>query len=126
VIDRTENAKLTVSTAQKHPNNPLFGEDKPWEKRFDNLYGNVIYDEEEEFYKCRYSPFIQDVSAAGMTLAQRKAQKYRAPKFREMAILYATSTDGIRWQKPEMDLVDFEGSKANNILWRGRQERDNL
>lgn len=126
VIDRTENAKLTVSTAQKHPNNPLFGEDKPWEKRFDNLYGNVIYDEEEEIYKCWYSPFIKDESAAGMTLAQRKAKKYRSPKFREMAILYATSMDGIRWEKPEMDLVDFEGSKANNILWRGRQERESL
>ena len=126
LIENTENAKLTVSTAQKHPSNPLFVEDKPWEKRFDNLYGNVIYDEEEEIYKCWYSPFIKDESAAGMTLAQRKAQKYRSPKFREMAILYATSTDGIRWQKPEMDLVDFEGSKANNILWRGRQERESL
>ena len=72
LIDNTENAKLTVSTAQKHPSNPLFGEDEPWEKRFDNLYGNVIYDEEEEIYKCWYSPFIQDESAAGMTLAQPK------------------------------------------------------
>ena len=126
LIDNTENAKLTVSTAQKHPSNPLFCEDEPWEKRFDNLYGNVIYDEEEEIYKCWYSPFIQDESAAGMTLAQRKAQTYRPLKFREMAILYATSKDGIRWEKPDMDLVDFEGSKANNILWRGNQERENL
>ena len=46
VIKNTENAKLTLGTVKKHPANPLFGEDKPWEPRFDNLYPNVIYDEE--------------------------------------------------------------------------------
>ena len=126
IIDSVEDAQLVPGTVLKHKSNPLFTEDKPWEKRFDNLYGNVIYDEEESIYKCWYSPFIKDESAAGMTLAQRKAKKYRSPKYREMAICYATSTDGLRWEKPEMDLVDFEGSKANNILWRGRQERESL
>jgi hypothetical protein len=36
-----------------------------------------------------------------------------------MAICYATSKDGIRWTKPELGIVEFEGNKANNILWRG-------
>jgi hypothetical protein len=36
-----------------------------------------------------------------------------------MAICYATSKDGIKWEKPELGLVDYEGSKANNISWRG-------
>ena len=44
VVESTKNAKLTVGTVKKNENNPLFGEDKPWEKRFDNLYGNIIYD----------------------------------------------------------------------------------
>lgn len=39
--------------------------------RFDNLYGNVIFDEEEKLYKCWYSPFIVDSSSHGMTLEQR-------------------------------------------------------
>ncbi|MHC4690787.1 MAG: hypothetical protein ACYS5F_14315 [Planctomycetota bacterium] len=103
----------------KHKDNPLFEEDKPWEKRFDNLYANVIYDEQENIYKCWYSPFIVDNSSKGMTLQQRKEEKYRAPYNREMAICYATSKDGITWVKPELGLVEFEGSKANNILWRG-------
>ncbi len=38
VIDRVENAVLRVGKVQKHPSNSLFGEDKPWEVRVDNMY----------------------------------------------------------------------------------------
>ena len=31
-------------------------------------------------------------------------------------ICYARSADGIRWEKPKLGLVDFKGSKANNIV----------
>jgi hypothetical protein len=55
IIDSVVNAELVVGTVEKHKANPLFTEDKPWEKRFDNLYGNVIYDKEENIYKCWYS-----------------------------------------------------------------------
>ena len=119
VVASTQNAKLVLGTVQKYAGNPLFEEDKPWEQRFDNLYGNVIYDEEEEIYKIWYSPFIIDDSAKGMTLEQRKEKKYQPPWTREMAICYATSQDGITWVKPELGLIEFEGSTANNILWRG-------
>jgi len=119
IIDSTENAQLVVGKVEKDNHNPLFREDKPWEKRFDNLYANVMYDDEEQIYKCWYSPFIVDNSSRGMTLEQRKEVKYRPPHNREMAICYATSKDGITWVKPELGLVEFEGNKANNILWRG-------
>jgi hypothetical protein len=119
IIASAENAQLVLGKVQKYRGNPLFEEDKPWEKRFDNLYANVIYDEEEQTYKCWYSPFIVDDSAKGMTLEQRKQKKYRPPWTREMAICYATSKDGITWVKPELGLVEYEGSTANNILWRG-------
>jgi hypothetical protein len=121
IIEKAENAKLTVGTVEKHKANPLFVEDKPWEKRFDNLYGNVIYDKDEKIYKCWYSPFIVDESALGMSQEERDSKKYSPPWTREMAICYATSKDGITWNKPEMGLVEYEGSKANNILWRGEK-----
>jgi hypothetical protein len=123
IIDSTENAELTIGKVKKHKDNPLFGEDKRWEMRFDNLYANVIYDEQENIYKCWYSPFIIDVSSKGMTIQQRKEIEYEPPA-REMAICYATSKDGIKWVKPELGLVEFEGSKANNILWRGTPSKD--
>jgi hypothetical protein len=31
-------------------------------------------------------------------------------------LCYATSTDGVAWEKPELGLVDYRGSKENNIL----------
>jgi hypothetical protein len=119
LIASTENAKLTIGKVQKSKFNPLFEEDKPWEKRFDNLYANVIYDEQEKIYKCWYSPFIVDNPAKGMSLEERKKVNYKAPDEREMAICYATSKDGIDWVKPKLGIVEYEGSKANNILWRG-------
>jgi len=117
IIDNTENAKLTLGQPQKHPANPLFGEDKPWEARFDNLYANVIYDEEEKIYKCWYNPFIVDYSARGMTPEERE-KPYKVPSNREDGLCYATSKDGIKWDKPELGLVEFDGSAQNNIVWR--------
>lgn len=119
LIEKAENAKLTVGKVQKHAANPLFTEDKPWEKRFDNLYGNVIYDEMEKIYKCWYSPFIVDQSAKGMSLNERDDKEYDPPDNREMGICYATSKDGISWDKPELGIVQYNQSKDNNILWRG-------
>ena len=117
IIADVKNAKLTVGTVTKSAANLLFGEDKPWEKRFDNFYGNVIYDTEEGLYKCWYSPFIVDYSAKGMTLEQRR-KPYVPPKDRQMGICYAVFKDGIHWEKPNIGLVDYEGSKGNNIIWR--------
>lgn len=117
IIDSTENAKLTLGEPQKHPANPLFGEEKPWEARFDNLYASVIYDEEEKIYKCWYNPFIVDHSARGMTPEQRET-KYKPPSNRETGVCYATSKDGLQWEKPELGVVEFDGSKKNNIIMR--------
>jgi len=32
---------------------------------------------------------------------------------------YAESDDGILWRKPDLGLFDWQGSKRNNIVWRG-------
>lgn len=34
----------------------------------------------------------------------------------EYAVAYAESTDGIRWTKPELGLVEYNGSKKNNLV----------
>ena len=62
IIEEENNVELTVGAAHKDRNNPLFREDKPWEPRFDNPYCSVIYDQEEEIYKCWYSIFTRSDS----------------------------------------------------------------
>ncbi|MHC4506508.1 MAG: hypothetical protein ACYTFI_24700, partial [Planctomycetota bacterium] len=117
VIDTASGARLTLGEVKKHPANPLFGEDKPWEKRFDNLYGNVMFDKEDRLYKCWYSPFIVDHSAKGMSLEERR-KRYRPPRGREMGVCYATSKDGIEWTKPLMTIREWDGAPTN-IVERG-------
>ncbi len=122
IISDTDNTILEVGSVEKHDANPLFEEDKSWEMRFDNLYGNVIYDEEEKLYKCWYSPFIVDHSAKGMTLKERETDYPEGKGIkREMGICYAISMDGIEWEKPNLGLVEYNGSRQNNIVWRGPQ-----
>jgi len=118
IIEDTTNVKLEVGKVEKHGNNPLFGEEKEWEMRFDNLYGNVIFDNEDSIYKCWYCPFIVEFVAHGMTLEERE-KAYREHPKREMGICYATSKDGIKWDKPDLGLIEYNGNKNNNIVWRG-------
>ena len=33
------------------------------------------------------------------------------------ALAYATSTDGLTWHKPILNLVEEDGSTANNLVW---------
>ena len=90
IIEKTENVKLEVGKVYKHPNNPLFVEEKEWEMRFDNLYGNVIFDKDEEIYKLWYSPFIVD-SKIVIRKIETITSEYAPPPKREMGICYASS-----------------------------------
>ncbi len=74
--------------------------DKPWE-------GNV----------CAYVTVFKDGDKCrayyrGMNY-DPKAKKSGAEK-----VCYAESADGITWTKPELNLFEYEGSKANNIVWQ--------
>ena len=118
IIAYKHNARLSLGTVMKHAANPLFEEDKPWEKRLDNLYGNITYDREEGIYKCWYSPFIVAHATAGRSLNERLKNLYEGHPEQEMGVCYATSSDGIIWNKPNLGLVTYEGESANNILSR--------
>jgi hypothetical protein len=118
IIERAENAILHAGKARKDPGNPLFGEEKPWEARFDNLYANVVREPHTGLYRCWYSPFIVDEAVRTIARAERIRKPYRAMK-REMGVCYAESGDGLKWSKPSLGLVDFEGSRGNNLVCRG-------
>jgi hypothetical protein len=117
-IARTENAELRLGTIRKDARNPLMIEDRPWEKRFDNLYPNVFYDADRRRYQLWYGPFIVDDAIDTVPIDQRHATRYFWNERREMGLCYAESDDGIVWQKPELGRVDYQGSCANNIVKR--------
>jgi len=120
IIDKTDNVELTVGAVDKHPANPLFKEDKPWEPRFDNPYCSVIYDAEEKIWKCWYSIFTRsgargDFPGEGLASEKRAWVNWREGR-RGFGMCYATSKDGINWTKPQLGVIDFNGSKKNNIV----------
>lgn len=118
MVDRTEALRLSLGLAVKDRRNPLFPEDKPWEPRFDNLYANVLWDEREKLFKCWYSPFITDAAVRDTPREKWGSVPY-VPRGRQMGVCYAVSKDGVRWEKPELGLVEFDGSTRNNLVTRG-------
>ena len=122
-IASTTKAKLQLGAINKQRANPLFSEEffahrpKPWEARLDNVYPNVIYDDEDGLFRCWYKSFIYDGLSNRTPIKQRPHLTYGESE-REEGLLYATSVDGIHWEKPPLGIIDFEGSSANNLVMR--------
>ena len=98
VVEKQHGLERTFHVAQKYSGNPVIRADKPWEiSRYYGgpyLYGTVMWDEGKlrMWYHVHQGGYMN---------------------------CYAESTDGIHWTKPNLGLVEFKGSKANNIfLWR--------
>lgn len=103
-------------------NSPMFREDffsvppRKWEVRYDNGYPNVIYDPKEKVYRLYYTLFSKDPDSANTPLEERGNKQYTPRGDRITSTAYAESKDGIHWEKPSLGLVEFEGSKDNNLL----------
>jgi hypothetical protein len=79
---------------------PLLKSEMPWENRYMNFF-NVIRDERgwHMWYHAYDHSYKDDNDAY---------------------LCYAFSKDGLAWTRPELGLVEYEGSKKNNILIAGR------
>ena len=99
------NLKRKTNQAIKHPE-PVLKMDAPWD-RDDEMFGNsnVIYDEEEKLFKMWYS-------VTGKENPNDVGVIVEVPT----KIAYATSTDGIRWERPKLGIVEVNGSRENNYL----------
>ena len=107
------------AAGRKLPQNPLFTEEpdaRPWELRYDNSYPTVIYDPKDGLYKLFYSIIVEDQECAATPVPERLGKTYRPRDDRVVALGYAQSADGVHWEKPDLGLVDYHGSKANNLL----------
>jgi hypothetical protein len=115
-VERLENAVLRVGQVTKDSANPLFGEEHPWEVMFNNLYPNVIFDREAGLYKIWYSMFVVDSAYAETSPEQRKPGTYmQRVRVRKDGLAYATSKDGIRWNKPLQRVISWDGAPSNLV-----------
>ena len=86
---------------------PVLLPDRPWEGGRVYINGTVHFDADAQQFRMWYLTHIG------------RGHQHRAPGLRERQgdlILYATSSDGLNWEKPELGLHEFDGSRANNIL----------
>ena len=110
VIQSAAGARLTFGVIAKDPHNPLFRADKPWENALNNLYPNVLYDEQERLFKLWYKCVLNDKDVIA------KMDNPTPIHGQGWFLLYATSKDGLTWQKPELGLYKFDGSTRNNAV----------
>jgi len=117
-----ENTTLTRThhLAQYHPANPVLKPDKPWEGKGGRARAGVFsdgvwYDPADKLFKCWYW------SSASSTTPLRTYT------------CYATSRDGIHWEKPALDVVpgtnvvlhdDPEAWRNSNTVWLDLEDKD--
>ena len=85
--------------AVKAEENPILHADRPWEGFLVLQPGTVTFDRREQRFKMWYN-------------TQPTRERPDIPGY----VCYAVSDDGVHWQKPELGLVEHDGSTANNIL----------
>ncbi|MBI5820088.1 MAG: hypothetical protein HZA88_13975 [Verrucomicrobia bacterium] len=112
VVAETNNARLVVGRVAKDEHNPLFHVDKPWENALNNLYPNIAYDETERRFQLWYKCVLADSNVIAKMMPPRTINKVG------WFLCYATSRDGIVWEKPELGLHGFDGSTKNNAVAR--------
>ena len=85
------------------PENPVIRADTAWEK--DAAFvdsGLVVFDENDGLFKAWYQGGACYGPDDGSNMC------------------YATSADGVHWDKPALGMVEFEGSTANNMVLRAQ------
>lgn len=113
LIESTEGLRRTVHRWEKHPENPVLPADKPWENGGNYIlaYGGAIYDQDDGIFKMWY------------WTGTPRPEKEGDPPRREV-MCYATSPDGVYWQKPDLGIYVWAGSPENNIVMSS--EGDNM
>ena len=98
LIDRTE-GRIGLRLHSPTMQGVVIVHDRPWEG---NTCGYHTIFRDGELYRMYYRGWNHD----------SKTQKQAHPA----VVCYAESTDGINWKKPDLNLIEFAGSKSNNII----------
>ena len=95
-IESAQNVSLRMNRPRKTGERSIVSE-HPWEEHRVGAYNTVM--EDEGIYKMWYFTMSRDATF----------------------LCYATSEDGLVWRKPNLALVDYRGSRQNNIVMLPRR-----
>ena len=113
LIESMTQAKQGVNPAVKVANNPIIRSERPWEGNHVML-SSVVFDDAEGLFKLWYTarnlqadPEMRPGGATGIAIGGEDDPP---------VMCLATSEDGIHWERPVLGLVEYAGSKENNIV----------
>ena len=106
LIERLDGAGLRLHAPA--PRETVLVTDRPWEGCMSN-FATVLRD--GDCARLYYRGWQLDVAG----------QRYVT---RPVTICLAESADGIRWERPALDLFDYQGIRENNIVWMGVGDDD--
>ena len=101
LIAKTSNLKRVIQRPKKHPANPVIVQGTPWEQRYMQMYGTVLYDEEMNRFRAWYMASESE---------EKKPETY---------ICYAESLDGVHWNKPLVGAITLPGHTQHNAVLAG-------
>jgi len=116
MIERIAGLRRVVNPPTKHAGNPIIRHDQtPWQTFRAQVYGTAMYDADAKRFKIWYLagvrlPFDEPVRING---------RLCCPNFQ--CVGYATSRDGLKFELPDLGLVDFNGSTRNNLCRIARE-----
>ena len=109
-IEHTKGLARTLHQPRKHTANPVIRQGQTaWNEYRSQLYGTVLYFPKERKFKMWY---LSGAKLPGRRPIKLNGQS-RIPNFQLVG--YAESTDGFKWELPRLGLVEYNGSRDNNI-----------
>jgi hypothetical protein len=121
VVQDRGTATPSLGPVRKSDANPLLREDQQWEGSWKNTNPSVVY-KDGVFHLWMTANLV--CPGASPTnphdTCAHPGYNYTVPKtaHRDGGLLYARSTDGVHFQKPNLGLVEVFGSTQNNIVYR--------
>ena len=115
LIDHTHGVVRTLNQPAKYEGNPVMIPLYPWEGRV-ALYGTVWYDCDAGGFRMWYQGYGgQGIPPMGVGNSNSPWKGFDASTLL-YTIGYATSQDGIFWDRPNLGLVEYKGSRDNNLV----------
>ena len=107
VVEEIKGLTRSLHAVRKHPDNPVL---RPEPEGTSIEYTTVIWDAAESLFKAWY--VVGDNQDARSSPGAKSRYTVQS--------CYATSPNGIHWDKPDLGLIAYKGSLANNIFDSGR------
>lgn len=71
---------------------------------------------------CGYASVVREADTGTFKLWYQTHGRGDDEDKAQYGIAYAESKDGLAWTRPELGLIEWNGTKGNNIVWRGHAD----